>query len=233
MNIEQMYEMQCELDGRIIEQKGLRGKDLFPNTVLALDVEISELANEWRGFKHWSNNQQPRTKVEVICTTCDGTGDMNNEASMQHLMEGRKGLDFDPCTDCNATGKLGYRNPLLEEYVDCVHFFLSIARQKGWLDHLYISEDALEETREQGLDGGIGGALLEVKYWLLKMYMEKERDEKLEAKLRMTTQEFNFGTAWYVFIAIGLIGFGFTPEQIEAAYHEKNKVNHTRQQNGY
>lgn len=220
MNIEQMYNMQCELDARIIEKKGLRGRDLFPNTVLALQVEIGELANEWRGFKHWSERQEPKHgyAADVDCDKCGGRG---------YWYSG----GMEACDKCNGVG--GFTNPLLAEYVDCVHFFLSIARQKGWKDRLYITEDALEETRENGLEGGIGGAFLEVMYWIMKMYMETGSDEKLEAKLRMTTQEFNFGTAWYVFIAIGLIGFEFTPEQIEAAYHEKNTVNHERQQNGY
>lgn len=184
-SIEQLYEMQTALDAHIIETKGLRGKDLLPNTVLALDVEIGELANEWRGFKHWSNDQAPRMERA------------------------------------------------LEEYVDCVHFFLSIARQKDWLENMYIPEDAIEETKETGLDGGIGGALLETKYWLMKMYMEKDRDEKLESKIGKTKQEFCFANAWYVFFAIGIVGLGFTWEQIAEAYVSKNAVNHQRQQNGY
>ncbi|RPJ98158.1 Dimeric dUTPase [Bacillus subtilis] len=36
-----------------------------------------------------------------------------------------------------------------------------------------------------------------------------------------------------LFLSIGTIGFGFTLEQIEAAYMDKNAVNHQRQQEGY
>ncbi|WP_407944852.1 dUTP diphosphatase [Paenibacillus albiflavus] len=212
--------MQKALDARIIKEKGLEGQDLLPNTVLALQVEIAELANEWRGFKHWSDKKEPKHgySAKIDCDRCSG-----------------KGFWFDGgrvhCGKCGTTGKI--TNPLLEEYADGVSFFLSIARQNDWSEYIYIVEDAIEETRETGLDGGIGGAILEVKYWMLKMYMERGRDEKIESTFGYSKQVFCFRNAWYVFIAIGLVGFDFTWEQIAAAYMEKNKVNHERQANGY
>lgn len=36
MQIEKLYEMQKVLDARIIEEKGLQGQDLLPNTVLRM-----------------------------------------------------------------------------------------------------------------------------------------------------------------------------------------------------
>lgn len=203
VDIEQLYEMQRALDARIIKEKGLEGQDLIPNTVLALQVELGELANEWRGFKHWSNDRAPRYEKKTAAFADPG-GPFEN---------------------------ITY--PLLEEYIDCFHFFLSIARQKDWLNNLYIPEDAIAETQDEGLDGGVGGALLEVMYWLLKMNMEVDRDEFIEEKLGKTKQEFCFRNAWFVFIAIGTVGFGFDYDQIAAAYMEKNKVNHERQSNGY
>ncbi|MGE6624638.1 dUTP diphosphatase [Bacillus pumilus] len=62
MNLLKMFEMQKELDDRIIREKGLEGQDLLPGLILALQVELAECANEWRGFKFWSNDQQPRRK---------------------------------------------------------------------------------------------------------------------------------------------------------------------------
>lgn len=47
-----MLKRQEELDNHIIKKKGLEGQDLFPNTVLALQVELAEFANEGRWFKH-------------------------------------------------------------------------------------------------------------------------------------------------------------------------------------
>lgn len=210
MNIEMLYEMQKELDERIIREKGLEGQDLLPNTVLALQVELGELANEWRGFKFWSKDQNPRTEENIIDQTAAGNQIFNIV--------------------------VGKRNPLLEEYVDCLHFFLSIAVKNGWKDALYVWRDAIEDVQEKGLSGGVMGAFLEIGYWLSKMYMEQEGDEglrKIADMLEISTKQFCFRNAWFVFVCLGVVGFGFTWEQITAAYVAKNRVNHERQKNGY
>ena len=55
MNLTRIFGMQEVLDTRIIKEHGLEGQNLFYNMILALQVEIGELANETRCFKHWSN----------------------------------------------------------------------------------------------------------------------------------------------------------------------------------
>lgn len=225
MNIETLYEMQKELDARIIREKGLEGQDLFPNIVLALQVELGELANEWRGFKHWSNDRAPRTYEKKDCKVCRGTGE-------------HAGINYEivPCRSCGGSGTAYERNPLLEEYVDCLHFFLSIAVKNGWKDDLYVWREAIEDVQEKELSGGVMGAFLEIGYWLLKMYMEQEGDErfrKIADRLGISTKQFCFRNAWFVFVCLGVVGFGFTLEQIADAYVEKNRVNHERQENGY
>lgn len=110
MNLAKLFETQKALDDRIIKARELEGKDLYPNTILALQVELAEFANEGRWFKHWSKDQEPRGYKK--CTVCEGKG--------MHLSisEG-----YGECKSCKGTGE-GEDNPLLEEYVDCVHFFL-------------------------------------------------------------------------------------------------------------
>jgi dimeric dUTPase (all-alpha-NTP-PPase superfamily) len=66
MNLEKLFQMQKEL-GKV----GLfnyRGPDRFEKLILALLVELGECANEWRGFKFWSQNQEPRTKAVRVPT---------------------------------------------------------------------------------------------------------------------------------------------------------------------
>ncbi|WP_055747638.1 dUTP diphosphatase [Brevibacillus choshinensis] len=71
MNLKAFFEKQRQLDKYIIKKKGLEGQDLLQNKILALQVELGELANEWRGFKHWSDNQEPRTVAERgSCEMC-------------------------------------------------------------------------------------------------------------------------------------------------------------------
>ncbi|WP_340397995.1 dUTP diphosphatase [Paenibacillus sp. FSL E2-0202] len=220
LTLEEMYNMQKELDAKIVAEKGLEGQDLLYKRTLALQIELAECANEYRGFKFWSDRSEPKHGYDALieCPKCSGKG---------FWFSGERVI----CGRCDEKGKI--TNPLLEEFVDCVHFFLSIAGQYGWLDALYISEDAIEETRDEGLDGEVTGAFLESMYWLMKFHMERDRDEKIEQKLGKTKREMCFRNAWYVFFAIGLVGFNFTFEQIADAYAAKNKVNHERQVNGY
>ena len=185
MSLEKMLAAQKALDERIVKEKGLEGKDLVANTYVALDVELGEMANEARWFKHWSNDQKPR------------------------------------------------KESLLEEYVDALHFFLSIAIQKGWEDALYLHEGAILDVEDSGFQGGLTEVFLEMKYFLINSLVEKDRNKKFENAVGCTKQEYNFRTSWFLFVAIGLVGFGFTLEQIEQAYFKKNKVNHERQDNGY
>ncbi|MBO9599700.1 MAG: dUTP diphosphatase [Cohnella sp.] len=190
--LEQLYEMQKVLDARIIAEKGLEGVDLLPNTVLALQVELGELANEWRGFKHWSNDRSPRTNKKDHCNDC---------------------LPFTEaqCYTCNNTGFIT-RNPLLEEYVDCLHFFLSIARQLGLpVKELERAEDRLIASSTAEEFSSIMTAAGLIDYDEIDAYYD----------------------AWNWFMALGAERLGFTFDQIAAAYIAKNEVNHRRQSNGY
>ncbi|HZG83852.1 dUTP diphosphatase [Paenibacillus sp.] len=168
MEITELYEMQKALDARIIEEKGLQGQDLLPNTVLALQVEIAELANEWRGFKHWSNDKAPRIEK------------------------------------------------MLEEYVDCLHFFLSIARQLGVpLYQLDINHQEIKEDT-------------------IKIFIDIITAVGLIDYVDYSNLDDNaFWDALDQFIALGTQRLGFTWKQIEAAYLAKNAVNHDRQATGY
>lgn len=198
LTLDQMYEMQKELDAKIIREKGLEGQDLLPNTVLALQVEIAELANEWRGFKHWSNDREPRTAAfslvkpsEMATQQEDGTW---------------------------------VRNALLEEYVDCLHFFLSIARQLELLaEDLYVWEDIVE------------GETVIIFSELLHNVGLILADELVEIGIQDINawRREHFRAALYIFYALGEQRLGFSFEQIAAAYAAKNAVNHERQSNGY
>lgn len=86
MYLEDLLKLQKELDAYILSQHDttLDPKNLLTDTILALQVEVSELANETRCFKHWS----------------------------------RKGASE--------------KSIILEEYVDVLHFFLSLGNQLGF-----------------------------------------------------------------------------------------------------
>ena len=54
MNVTKLFDMQKGLDQHIEDQHQLATDDLFDRKILALLVELGELANETRCFKFWS-----------------------------------------------------------------------------------------------------------------------------------------------------------------------------------
>lgn len=64
MELSKLFQMQKALDQHIEEKHMLQNEDLFDRKVLALLVEIGELANETRCFKFWS--VKPSSSKEVV-----------------------------------------------------------------------------------------------------------------------------------------------------------------------
>jgi len=210
--LEKYIQIQHDFDSKVKEQKKitLSDEELFLNTLIALDVELSEFANEGRWFKIWSNNQDPNKKMWV------------GVDRPQNLLGG---------FDLRFDGTDQYANPLLEEFADGVSFFLSLANQKGWQEHLYLHPEAMDELQEAGFHGGLNGAFAEIKFNLMKIALTK--NVKLENTPWQTEHEFSFKNAWFVFMAMGMIGFGFEDEEIFQAYEDKNKKNYARLAEGY
>ena len=68
MNLKNLFETQAALDEHIMqEHPELRGQNNLDWKLLALQVELGKCANKWRGFKKWSKDQKPRTKIEHLC----------------------------------------------------------------------------------------------------------------------------------------------------------------------
>ncbi|WP_432701997.1 dUTP diphosphatase [Lysinibacillus sphaericus] len=206
MKLSKLFETQAALDEHIMqEHPELRGQNNLDWKLLALQVELGECANEWRGFKKWSKDQEPRTvKFEdVKCCECKGSG---------YKLDHGAG-SFYECWSCKGLGIEGTvkENPLLEEYVDCLHFILTIGLEIGveeeidWDD---ITTDELNITR-QFLE--ITERILELDQWENKDSWEELFEE---------------------FYLLGKL-LGFTWEQVEDAYYAKNEVNHERQITGY
>ena len=194
MNLSKLFKIQKQLDERIVKEKGLEGQDLLDKKILALQVELGELANEWRGFKFWSHDQEPRTEVPDFETW---------------KKNGHKTYKGKPI--------MHFKNPLLEEYVDCLHFILSIGNELGCqnvkIDSDYTEGDAVDTFN-------------------LLFYTASETwtyiDSNLESYLKT-----HFGILLAIFIGLGEKHLGFTWEQVEQAYLAKNKINHERLESGY
>lgn len=216
MNLAKLFETQRLLDERILEQHPvLKVQENLDWKVLALQVELGECANEWRGFKKWSIDQAPRVEEDVPCTLCDGTGDLNYEW-IQEDAEGTGDHEFIECIDCDCTGVIGVRNPLLEEYVDCLHFILSIGLE------LHIQDRYADEV-----NFNIGSRT--------KRTFPSDEFRNTFRKIAVFDMHWNEQDYMEVFTAFSTLGdaLGFTEEEIEEAYFKKNEINHERQANGY
>lgn len=207
MNLSKLFEAQKKLDDRIVKEKGLEGQDLLDKKILALLVELGELANEWRGFKFWSENQNPNTKERVTdnCRSYNGLGFID-------APQGR--------LNCHCL--FLYKNPLLEEYVDCLHFILSIG-----LDINVNCDDIAKpsEIMSNASKNQIVSDFLYL-YW-----------EVCDIAVNLKSQDSEFFKYYYEnmcykFLKLGN-ALGFTRKQIEQAYYQKNKINHERQDGGY
>ncbi|GGA31938.1 dUTP diphosphatase [Psychrobacillus lasiicapitis] len=205
MNLSKLFETQKVLDERIMEQHPeLRGQNNLDWKILALQVELGECANEWRGFKKWSNDQEPRN-FNIPCHACKGRGYFGMEYSDE----------YEPCLYCDETG-IQEKNPLLVEYVDCLHFILSIGLELDVTEYYADvvnfnigSRTKKSEPQQCFKDMFIKVALIST------LPVEDEFVEMLSS-----------------FTTLG-DSLGFTEELIELAYFEKNKINHERQANGY
>ncbi|MCA1318681.1 dUTP diphosphatase [Bacillus tianshenii] len=162
MGLNELFKMQKELDSKIEEQHGLVNMDLVDRKILALLVELGELANETRCFKFWS--VKPASEQSVV----------------------------------------------LEEYVDGVHFLLSIGLTLGYTSDIPREVGTRTESlNEQFL----------ILYDLVSMF-------------RVEKQEEPFHVLFATYMELGEM-LGFSWDEVEAAYMEKNLVNHKRQQQGY
>lgn len=127
-----LFPIQEKLDDKIALNHPIQdGEDRLKSVNVALLVELGEAMNEWRKFKFWSTDRQPRTKA--WCRTCRGTGEIWVD-------------DFKKdCFDCDENFERDY---LLEELVDCLHFILSIGLRLRVHNQIFLNPFIYEQDVE-------------------------------------------------------------------------------------
>lgn len=160
MNWTSLFAMQRELDARIKEEHQLTGNQ-FDERLLALLVELGELANETRSFKFWSKKGPSPQSV------------------------------------------------ILEEYVDGVHFLLSLGLALGYEPDDFPTGDAYLDATDAFLDVF-----------------------RKVTNFGLSKTEAMYETLVVAYLELGYT-LGFTEEMITEAYWAKNEVNHERQNQGY
>ncbi len=164
LKLQSLFEMQNELDRRIERERGLENEDLVDKKILALQVELGELANETRCFKFWSTKAPSERSV------------------------------------------------ILEEFVDGIHFLLSLG--------LILPYDVPQQMQVPEL----------VQENLVDAFLKVYEDLTILKNNREDVN--NYVTLMEDYLMIGRL-LGFTSEEINEAYLSKNEVNHSRQDQGY
>ncbi|MFB1050876.1 dUTP diphosphatase [Paraliobacillus sp. JSM ZJ581] len=161
MNWEKLFVMQKQLDMYIQSNHALETSVLFDKKVLALLVEIGELANETRCFKFWSKKGPSESNV------------------------------------------------ILEEYVDGLHFILSLGIDQDFEPkQIDISTSQADTT-----------ALFHQVYQAIIVFKNEPTNK-------------NYQHLFGLFLRLGQV-LGFSETAIMAAYIDKNEVNYNRQDQNY
>ena len=136
MNFKKLQAMQAKLDEAILADKApMTVEERFNKTLVALSVEIAEVANTVEHFKFWKDNKGKidRGRFSVIHIFHE------EELVEVEYTEDSTGIQY---TDWEA-----HKLTLIEECSDALHFILSLANQvdfeiNGIGTHFKISEDA-------------------------------------------------------------------------------------------
>ncbi|WP_121614767.1 dUTP diphosphatase [Virgibacillus halodenitrificans] len=196
MNLQKLFQIQKQLDDRIVKEHGLEGQDLLDKKILALQVELGELANEQRSWKFWSHDQRPRGQDNY--------------------------LEYRP-VDQGGNHWIN-KNPLLEEYVDGIHFFLSLANDLKINPSDFVVEgDYTKETTTETFN----------EVFSLVSSIQVLMDVDVPATITMKDIQEVLHEAFSCYVGLAEKFLDFTWEQIEQAYLDKNKINHERQATGY
>ena len=200
MNLYKMAMMQIELDKHITNKHNLHNKDLYTKRKVALLVELGELANELRFFKFWSEDQKPR--FFRICHECRGGGviDMGH-----HVID---------CYMCKGVGHDRHVQPVLEEYVDGLHFILSLIVQHPKYQNITKLRKLFDNVSP------LHYVSLEDQFMALYYEISGNAYSQMSLVLRY-------------YLGLGKKLLGFTDEEIEAHYKKKHSENYDRQAKGY
>ena len=117
MNFKKLQAMQAKLDEAILADKApMTTEERFNKTLVALSVEIAEIANTVEHFKFWKDN---KGKI-------DGDRFIVTPSIVNNLIEDGY---LDNTTMQYVTEEQAHRLTLIEECSDALHFILSLANQ--------------------------------------------------------------------------------------------------------
>ena len=205
MNFKKLQNMQAKLDEAILADKApMTAEERFNKTLVALSVEIAEVANCAEHFKFWKDNKGKIDEYKFLRywnprgTEIIGYIDTKIKKHGPTVM-----VSFEQA----------HRLTLIEECSDALHFILSLANQgdfeiNGIGTHFRVADDtdSLEEN-----------------VIFLNQLIGLADFKHFHSDLEMIIDVF--------FIYVNQLGV--SQQQLEQAYYDKNKINYERLENGY
>ena len=122
MNFKKLQAMQAKLDDAILAEKApMTTEERFNKTLVALSVEIAEVANTAEHFKFWKDNKGKvdSDRFGVKCVSAD------NELVFVGYLNEKTGIQYE--------FEQAHRLTLIEECSDVLHFILSLANQRNYV----------------------------------------------------------------------------------------------------
>ena len=202
MNFKKLQAMQAKLDEAILADKApMTTEERFNKTLVALSVEIAEVANTVEHFKFWKDN-----KGKIDYDRFDVDWDYEGTPIIGYY-DYKKGAAY------QISYEQAHRLTLVEECSDALHFILSLANQIEY----EIDESLIKSFRYPSHPLDTLYVALQNK--IINLATGYDKLGSLKSLL-----------SFYTSYAIEL---GITPQELEQAYYDKNKINYERLENGY
>lgn len=204
MNFKKLQAMQAKLDEAILADKApMTAEERFNKTLVALSVEIAEVANCAEHFKFWKDN---RGKTDE--------GRFRLESELMDISLGDKDKLIDLRNNLKeVSSEQAHRLTLIEECSDALHFILSLANQVDFeINGIGTHFETVDDVDS-----------LEKNFLFLNHVIGLGEFKHFHSDLEMIIDVF--------FIYINQLGI--TPKELEQAYYDKNKINYERLENGY
>ena len=206
MNFKKLQAMQAKLDEAILADKApMAAEERFNKTLVALSVEIAEVANCAEHFKFWKDN---RGKTDE--------GRFRLESELMDISLGDKDKLIDLRDNLKeVSSEQAHRLTLIEECSDALHFILSLANQcnENISTMEFLINDGIYSKEEHYRN---------LQYLINYMEYREEINFKNEW-IRSITE----GFCCYTY------SLGVKFKELEQAYYDKNKINYERLENGY
>ncbi|QOJ84831.1 dUTPase [Lentilactobacillus parabuchneri] len=156
---------------------------------------------------HWSNDGQVKNAFVALDVELAEMANTSEWFKVWKVHRGKQDPDKTP------------RQTLLYEYVDAMDFYLLISNLKNWNHFVLNSQDDIEKIKQSKKENNLDKQYLAMKRMLFDAYFNHSGD--------------SFNHSWRLFLKFGLVDFGYTEDEIETAFNDKNHINQNRQENDY